>query len=1216
MAIALPVSCVQPKLPEVFFSVTFIMDDEEKFVSVKEGEAIDMSPMPTNMDGREFLYWATEDGKEYDLASPVTSDITLHAVWKKEAEVIYHTVKFYDTTGQLIKTEQVIEGASARGPVVTTTDFFVFDGWDKDISSITEDMEVYAKEKYDSVDVELLDFAINRDGTYFIKGVRSGASLPQMAGGYIKLALPTEYKGAKVTGIADGSNYKGAFSCMNILSIYIPSTYKKIGAYAFYGNPALMNVTFNEGLTHIGEGAFMARFDESYTLNGNYANSGANVYVSALTKVKLPSTIESIGAYAFNHIGWYFENGNYVAKRVDVSFGSKIKTIGSHAFEGVMIDTLDLSMITERLMIGDYAFAADTYLNWVQIGSYDYPCSRTTRLSLPNTVSRIGDYAFYGLGNYSTYYNGKCSTIAYHVQYDASRLNIDYIGAYSFYNAKLMGTLSLITKIIRERAFYGQTFSYITIGIVEDIGAYAFGRDGGEVSSVVELGYDLKTLGEGAFINNVGLKTITLPNTLTRIGARAFEGCTSLSGSLTFPATLTKVGSYAFRRCGLQYIDIKGSVKLASNCFENSALKEISGNIKSVDSAAFSGCVNLLKLTLPADLNELPDNLFYNCQSLKNVTLPKSLNRIGSNAFYGCTWLESITLPSNIAVIDSSSFEGCSLLSNVIFEGDGLEKINSNAFAYCPKLSSIDLPDSVTTIDDYAFQGSGLTSFRTPASLNSLGYRVFYQREYNKVKLPALKTITINREANPIDFGNQGAFDGSEITAFEVEDGNSYYTSKDGALYNSDGTVLIMFIRSGSASSINLPEGVVRIASGAFRDNTYLYNITLPHSLKIIDAYAFYNCSRLQSVTFSEGLEQIGEYAFGYNKMLRSIKLPSSLERIEREAFYSATGLTNIDFSIATALNYIGYRAFSGDPGLVPKMERLDFTGAKSLAETGVNAFSGTSLKSIDFGDIQVISVGSFSECNSLVDVTIGHAVSEIGSSAFLSCTSLKNIIIPTENSLRRIMSYTFAGTITQKVNYTSLDLSNAVHLELIGDCAFAYGNVSSVVLPDAPVTLGDEVFSSCSLLSDVDFGNGLVAIGENIFRYCIALRELNLPTSLLTIGKDAFRELNLIKVNIGTPYGGNSIEMVGKYAFFDCKSLSEVNVYGDNIPMLTDLSYNLSFHSSDGHNNVSVLSGLTIYVDYGKKDEFLSSTKGWGIYKDLIGERSRLVPFDEENSN
>ncbi len=1252
-------ACEEIEPQAEYFSVTFCGENITEYtVNVKKDELIDPLELSSNLQS-EFLYWATDSGERFDFTLPISKDVTLFAVWDDTTsnETTYYTVNFYGLNGEIISSQKIAEGKSASSPAVEVSDFFVFNGWDKDTDCVLSNMDVYASERYDGASADLFEYSLNKDSTYTVVGIKSGIKLPQMAGGYVKLALPTEYNGVAITAVADGTKDEGVFSRLKLLSVYIPSCYKRIGDYAFYGNPYLSKVVFNEGLVEIGEGAFMATFGEGYVLHGRYANSGANVYVSALTDISLPSSLETVGAYAFNHVGGSLINGNYVFSSVNLTFGeqSNLKEIGEYAFEGVQINTIKLPQ-SNGLEVKEYAFAADTYLNWIYTGSYDYPCSVTTKLVLPSSLKSVGDYAFMGLGVKSTYYNGSCYVSSQEVILQSDKLVLDYVGKGAFKNAKLKSELNLTTDVVGAYAFYNHKFSKIEVcaSIIDD---YAFCTDAASSTLSLTLADGIVLIGEGAFMNNSGLTSVYFPTTLTQINDRAFYGCSALSGRIVLPTLLYSVGKEAFAYTSAQDVRAFGDVVLGDGCFAHSGIKSISGKIASVGAKTFLGCTELQSVVIPIKMTEIPEKLFYGCEELTSVSLPVSVTTIGESAFGGCKKLASVNVSENVKIISAYAFSDCTELNEVTFVGNKLSTICEGAFAYCPKLSQLDLPDSVVTIGDYAFRGSGLTQFKTPASLKTIGTAVFKQEEYvvsklyrsaysvspssidsvPKIMLPSVDTVTISRETELIEFAAIGVFDDAKINRFVVEAGNKYYSAVNGILYNAERTKLILYVRNESVSSITIPEGVEEIADGTFYGNSYLYSVTLPSTLKSIGNYAFYGCNHLQTLTVPASVVTIGDYAFAgssskmseiksikfeeksrlttlgegafaYNKALKSIKLPASLVTLADKAFYGASALTSIDFSDACKLEQIGSFAFSGELGVINKITSVDLSGCKALLSTGECVFANCALiTSVNFGNVSVIGQGAFYGCSGLASLEFTSSLKRIDTSAFRLCTNLKSIDFGNDSALTSIGDYAFAGTTTQRTGFEYLDLSKATALISIGDSAFAYGNVKSVTFPCSSFSLGSEAFEGCVLLTDLDLGNGITEIGQNAFRYCDAITKINIPASVKIIQKEAFFGLNLAEVNVGTAKQGNSLTSIGKKAFFNCKSLSVINIYGSNVPSLVGANDNYSFHYLKGACSLSIIGSLTINVDVGMLSRYVNGdaiSNGWEVYKSIITQR------------
>ncbi|MDE7227339.1 MAG: leucine-rich repeat domain-containing protein [Treponemataceae bacterium] len=154
-------------------------------------------------------------------------------------------------------------------------------------------------------------------------------------------------------------------------------------------------------------------------------------------------------------------------------------------------------------------------------------------------------------------------------------------------------------------------------------------------------GLPVKEIGEYAFINNdKTLKSVTVPDSVEKIGKNAFMGCKSLN-SIIIPDSIEKIDEFVFCNCiSLKSVTLGNSVKeIGYNAFSNTALESV---------------------TIPDSVEEIGIEAFGGCKSLKSVTLGNSVQKIGCFAFSGCSALQSLTIPDSLQKIKFvvNSYEG------------------------------------------------------------------------------------------------------------------------------------------------------------------------------------------------------------------------------------------------------------------------------------------------------------------------------------------------------------------------------------------------------------------------------------------------------------------------------------------------------------------------------------------------------------------------------
>ena len=236
-------------------------------------------------------------------------------------------------------------------------------------------------------------------------------------------------------------------------------------------------------------------------------------------------------------------------------------------------------------------------------------------------------------------------------------------------------------------------------------------------------------IGSNAFEKCNTLTSVSIPKSVREIGNRAFSRCESLT-SVKMADGVTIIDGWAFEYCeSLCSINIPETVnKIGYDAFiycKSLTSIDIPDGVKEIRPTAFGWCTSLTSVKLPDSLTEICSESFRNCKSLTSVTIPNNVAKIGDWAFYGCSALASVTIPSSVKGIGEHSFRECTNLTAVELSR-GLKYISFSAFMNCDSLTEVTIPDSVHTIGHSAFAYcKGLSSLFIPDSVTEINVDAF-----------------------------------------------------------------------------------------------------------------------------------------------------------------------------------------------------------------------------------------------------------------------------------------------------------------------------------------------------------------------------------------------------------------------------------------------------------------------------------------------------------
>ena len=243
---------------------------------------------------------------------------------------------------------------------------------------------------------------------------------------------------------------------------------------------------------------------------------------------------------------------------------------------------------------------------------------------------------------------------------------------------------------------------------IKTIGNLAF--ESCELLSDIAIPDGVEEIGELAFSDCQAMPTQKLPSALRTISEGAFRRCYALT-SVTIPASVQTIGVNAFIECdGITAFTLEDSpntIQLPNRMFDylrNLTTFYIGRNYTAEYDwygNAFSNHPTLAEATVGGYATEIPNQMFNGCKVLKKVTWGDNITRIGIDAFHGCDILDDINLPETLVTIDTRAFRRCYAL-NISQLPYGLKAIGEEAFAECP-IETIYIPATVETITSAAF---------------------------------------------------------------------------------------------------------------------------------------------------------------------------------------------------------------------------------------------------------------------------------------------------------------------------------------------------------------------------------------------------------------------------------------------------------------------------------------------------------------------------------
>ena len=454
-----------------------------------------------------------------------------------------------------------------------------------------------------------------------------------------KISLPDSFAGKPVTKI-----HAGLFkNCVNLKTIEIPKSITDVDGGIF---SECKNLQYNE----YGNACYLGNKDNPYiALVKPIDTSVTNVKINKSTKVicgeafkdcvglksvSLPDGVTEIGERAFS--------GCRGLK--SISIPDSIAIVGKNAF--LNCNNLDYNMFEHVLYLGNeqnpyvavmemsaYSESVNIKAGTKVIGDFAFFYCAMRNVTIPDSVTSIGDYAFIG-----------CSSLT-SVTIPSG---VTKIGHFTFNSCSGLTSVTIPDGV----TYIGSGAFTYCISLTE-----------------ITIPDSVKYIDDYAFPDCSAVTNITIPNGITRIGFGTFSGCSSLT-SITIPDGVTEIGGDAFNGCS----------SLTSITIPN--------GVTNIGYTTFKNCSSLTSVTLSENLTMIGEEAFSGCSGLTSITIPAKVEEIGKRAFYGCG-LTSITIPESVTSIGDESFNSCSGLTDITIEQEWTLSLGMRVFGNCPCLEYI-----------------------------------------------------------------------------------------------------------------------------------------------------------------------------------------------------------------------------------------------------------------------------------------------------------------------------------------------------------------------------------------------------------------------------------------------------------------------------------------------------------------------------------------------
>jgi len=363
----------------------------------------------------------------------------------------------------------------------------------------------------------------------------------------------------------------------------------------------------------------------------------------------------------------------------------------------------------------------------------------------------------------------------------------------------------------------------------------------------------------------------------------------------------------------------------------------------------------------------------------------------------------------------------------------------------------------------------------------------------------------------------------------------------------------------------------------AFADNTeknFIFS-DITGGVRITGYYGSAKNVVIPDTLAGKTVKEVKDNVFSNNETLEKLTIPASVEKFDYSMLESCPNLK----SVVVDPNNENYASLDGVLLSKDKLRLYIYpakkagTSYKIPDETGIiNSFCGNKiLKSVDLSNnayTHSIAINNFAfkNCTALENVDFGthgdnpmYDNSNIGYRAFLGCTALKEIVIP--STVKSIAETPFAGcTSLAKINVAASNEKycavNGVLFEKDGNnrtllCYPPAANNKEYTVPGNVTKIGYGAFNNCNFTEEITISDSVTEIGEYAFDSAKSVKKVNLGENITSIPSGCFKDSGLTFIR-----GGGKITGIGYSSFSGCTDLNNIDVIINNLTEIPNYAF------------------------------------------------------------